>query len=166
MIHTSCRSESSNISLVVLDKLSLCPNAPRARLDSVMHFPGNHSELVKWLRLSPGFSPSGRRPTCLGPQTWWGTVLDPWTVRKTETSASSVPTAAGHLSGEIGTNFPLPPFLSSSLKTKTGNIYLSPKSQQKSVYSTMYSQAVTHPSTNMAQCCLTSVIRRELVFST
>ena len=29
-----------------------------------------------------------------------------------------------------------------------------------------YSQAVTHPSTNMAQCCLTSVIRRELVFST
>ena len=30
----------------------------------------------------------------------------------------------------------------------------------------MYSQAVTHPSTNMAQCCLTSVIRRELVFST
>ena len=104
MIHTSCRSESSNISLVVLDKLSLCPNAPRARLHSVMHFPGNHSELVKWLRLSPGFSPSGRRPTCLGPQTWWGTVLDPWTVRKTETSASSVPTAAGHLSGEIGTN--------------------------------------------------------------
>ena len=36
----------------------------------------------------------------------------------------------------------------------------------KNVYSTMYSQAVTHPSTNMAQCCLTSVIRRELVFST
>ena len=27
-------------------------------------------------------------------------------------------------------------------------------------------QAVTHPSTNTAQCCLTSVIRRELVFST
>ena len=36
----------------------------------------------------------------------------------------------------------------------------------KNVYSTMYSQAVTHPSTNIAQCCLTSVIRRELVFST
>ena len=36
----------------------------------------------------------------------------------------------------------------------------------QNVYSTMYSQAVTHPSTNMAQCCLTSVIRRELVFST
>ena len=36
----------------------------------------------------------------------------------------------------------------------------------KNVYSTMYSQAVTHPSTNMAQCCLTSVIGRELVFST
>ena len=37
---------------------------------------------------------------------------------------------------------------------------------QKKVYSTMYSQAVTHPSTNMAQCCLTSVIGRELVHST
>ena len=37
---------------------------------------------------------------------------------------------------------------------------------KQNVYSTMYSQAVTHPSTNMAQCCLTSVIRRELVFST
>ena len=33
-------------------------------------------------------------------------------------------------------------------------------------YSTEYSQAVTHPSTNSAQCCLTSVIGRELVFST
>jgi len=33
-------------------------------------------------------------------------------------------------------------------------------------YSTEYSQAVTHPSTNSAQCCLTAVIRRELVFST
>ena len=33
-------------------------------------------------------------------------------------------------------------------------------------YSTKYSQAVTHPSTNLAQCCLTSVIRRELVLST
>ena len=29
----------------------------------------------------------------------------------------------------------------------------------------MYSQAVTHPSTNTAQHCLTSVIRRELVLS-
>ena len=29
----------------------------------------------------------------------------------------------------------------------------------------MYSQVVTHPSTNMAQCWLTSGIRRELVFS-
>ena len=36
----------------------------------------------------------------------------------------------------------------------------------KNEYSTAYSQAVTHPSTNAAQCCLTSVIRRELVFST
>ena len=38
--------------------------------------------------------------------------------------------------------------------------------QLKKAYSTKYSQAVTHPSTNLAQCCLTSVIRRELVFST
>ena len=33
-------------------------------------------------------------------------------------------------------------------------------------YSTKYSQAVTHPSTNLARCCLTSVIWRELVCST
>lgn len=33
-------------------------------------------------------------------------------------------------------------------------------------YDTAYSQAVTHPSTNAAQSCLTSVIGRELVFST
>ena len=36
----------------------------------------------------------------------------------------------------------------------------------QNVYNTMYSQAVTHPSTNMARCCLTAVIRRELVLST
>ena len=35
----------------------------------------------------------------------------------------------------------------------------------KKTYSTGYSQAVTHPSTNPAQCCLTSVIRRESVHS-
>jgi hypothetical protein len=34
------------------------------------------------------------------------------------------------------------------------------------VYSTRYSQAVTHPSTNRARRCLTSVIGREPVFST
>ena len=33
------------------------------------------------------------------------------------------------------------------------------------VYSTVYSQAVTHPSTNTTQPCLTSVIRQELVYS-
>ena len=33
-------------------------------------------------------------------------------------------------------------------------------------YSTEYSQAVTHPSTNSAQSCLTAVIRQELVCST
>ena len=43
-------------------------------------------------------------------------------------------------------------------------LYFSKKKED--VYSTKYSQAVTHPSTNLAQCCLTSVIRRELVYST
>ena len=36
----------------------------------------------------------------------------------------------------------------------------------QNVYNIVYSQAVTHPSTNTTQCCLTSVIGRELVFST
>ena len=41
-----------------------------------------------------------------------------------------------------------------------------PMQRVKKAYSTKYSQAVTHPSTNLAQCCLTSVIGRELVLST
>ena len=36
----------------------------------------------------------------------------------------------------------------------------------QNVYNIAYSQAVTHPSTNATQCCLTSVIGRELVLST
>ena len=40
------------------------------------------------------------------------------------------------------------------------------KNSKLDAYSTEYSQAVTHPSTNSAQCCLTAVIGRELVFST
>ena len=39
-------------------------------------------------------------------------------------------------------------------------------SEATKVYSTLYSQAVTHPSTNRARRCLTSVIGRELVLST
>ena len=35
----------------------------------------------------------------------------------------------------------------------------------ENVYSIVYSQAVTHPSTNTTQRCLTSVIGRELVYS-
>ena len=40
------------------------------------------------------------------------------------------------------------------------------KRKEKKVYSTRYSQAVTHPSTNRARRCLTSMIGREPVFST
>ena len=36
---------------------------------------------------------------------------------------------------------------------------------QQKAYDTRYSQAVTHPSTNRSQPCLTSVIGRELVYS-
>ena len=43
---------------------------------------------------------------------------------------------------------------------------LSEQKGKRKIYNTVYSQAVTHPSTNTAQCCLTSVIRRELVLST
>ena len=38
--------------------------------------------------------------------------------------------------------------------------------EQENVYNIVYSQAVTHPSTNTTRCCLTSVIGRELVLST
>ena len=40
------------------------------------------------------------------------------------------------------------------------------KKKNKKVYDTWYSQAVTHPSTNQARRCLTSVIGREPVLST
>ena len=39
------------------------------------------------------------------------------------------------------------------------------ENQNKNANSTLCSQAVSHPSTNRAQCCLTSVIGRELVHS-
>ena len=37
--------------------------------------------------------------------------------------------------------------------------------KKKQAYNTYCSQAVTHPSTEKARHCLTSVIRRELVYS-
>ena len=56
---------------------------------------------------------------------------------------------------------------------RTGRFYLqeillelSSERWEKSTNSTWCSQAITHPSTNHAQRCLTAVIRREPVFST
>ena len=40
-----------------------------------------------------------------------------------------------------------------------------PLPECKKTYSTGYSQAVTHPSTNPAQCCVTSVVKREPLHS-
>ena len=101
LIHTSCRSESSNISLVVLDKDALCPNANHGRLKCWIHFQREPPELVKLLHLSPLVTLSGQRPTCPGPRTWRVSAFQSEKSRNTETSASSVPTTAGHLSGEI-----------------------------------------------------------------
>ena len=63
-----------------------------------------------------------------------------------------------------------------SFRQLYGNISLIPASGHKlsevnakkkqKVFNTLCSQVVTHPSTHKAQCCLTSVIRRELVLST
>ena len=50
-------------------------------------------------------------------------------------------------------------FISSYCKIK-----MKKKDQRQYLYDIKYSQAVTHPSTNLVQCCLTSVIGRELVF--
>ena len=101
-LHTiSCRSESSNISLVVLDKDALCPNANHGRLKCWIHFQREPPELVKLLHLSPLVTLSGQRPTCPGPRTWRVSAFQSEKSRNTETSASSVPTTAGHLSGEI-----------------------------------------------------------------
>ena len=54
---------------------------------------------------------------------------------------------------------------SSVLAPETAQNILLVRAEQK-VYNIVYSQAVTHPSTNTTQRCLTSVIGRELVLST
>ena len=53
-------------------------------------------------------------------------------------------------------------------RTDIKNTKISKNGEKKNLfaYGTLYSQAVTHPSSNHARCCLTSVIGRELVFST
>ena len=53
----------------------------------------------------------------------------------------------------------------SGLRLEPVTLLWSDNNNQKVAYSTPCSQAVTHPSTNGAQHCLTSVIRRELVCS-
>ena len=54
-----------------------------------------------------------------------------------------------------------------SLKSNEKAIRSKTEGEQKAkVYSTRYSQAVSHPSTNRARRCLTSVIGREPVYST
>ena len=52
-----------------------------------------------------------------------------------------------------------------SLRKKVESSIVDVNAKQKDEFSTAYSQAVTHPSTNAAQYCLTSVIGRELVLS-
>ena len=44
-------------------------------------------------------------------------------------------------------------------------LHMERKKKKKEAYNTCCSQAVTHPSTEQARHCLTSVIRRELVYS-
>ena len=52
------------------------------------------------------------------------------------------------------------------LRLKVPATHLLLKSNKKGIYGTLYSQAVTHPSTDKAQRRLTSVIGREPVFPT
>ena len=52
------------------------------------------------------------------------------------------------------------------MKARGKRKYQKAKEIAKDIYSTWCSQAVTHLSTNHARRCLTSVIGRELVFST
>ena len=52
------------------------------------------------------------------------------------------------------------------LDNNDNNKIMEKNTKKTKVYSTRYSQAVTHPSTNRTQRCLTSVIGREPVFST
>ena len=104
LIHTSCRSESSNISLVVLDKDPLCPNATHGRLKSRIYFQREPSVLVKLLHLSPLVTLSEQRTTCPSPRTWQVSAFQCEKSRNRETSGRSVPSTAGHLAGKMLTN--------------------------------------------------------------
>ena len=51
------------------------------------------------------------------------------------------------------------------VKAVTSSKTTNQQTKTKNAYNTQYSQAVSHPSTNWALCCLTAVIGREPVYS-
>ena len=77
--------------------------------------------------------------------TWVGTFRNNW---KQETNKKRTTEALRFREGE----------------SETGVTY-GPKKKKKEAYNTCCSQAATHPSTKQALHCLTSVTRRELVYS-
>ena len=71
------------------------------------------------------------------------------------------------ISDEVRTRYAGSPFSSTTRRNRLKfdqHMHLVVQNMQN-VYSNLYSQAVTHPSTNRSQPCLTSVIGRELVYS-
>ena len=63
MIHTSYRSESSNNSLVVLDKVALCLNATHGRLKSRIYFQSGRQVRKYFPKpITDGVMIEGRKP--------------------------------------------------------------------------------------------------------